>query len=227
MSNFLDQVQKYADEAPEAGFPQLQYGKLSITPQVVKWGGKGVAPVVTEMAEGQELKERETLRLRFRIDIQEFNPALEFEWYRDVDVRKSGKGIENQTDWSETVQPSLEKVFGKKWATGADGSYVEVEDVPSVRGTYTNKNGEVKQLNTVKFLRKFKDKDECLAARNETYKKQGDEVSGLPANVVEQCKSLYKSVNNDDEMFKNIVAQSDELKNYDVEALLDSAKIPF
>lgn len=222
--NFLDQVQKYADEAPEAGFRQLQYGKLTITPLVVTWGGKGVAPVVNEMAEGQELKDRETLRLRFSIDIQEFNPQLEFEWYREVDVRKSGKGADNKTDWGEIVEPSLRDVFGDKQAlTKAQGAYVEVEDVPSTRGTYTNKQGETKQLNTVKFLRKFANKEECLVARNETYKKSEDTVSGLPANVVEQVKNLYQSVSQNDETFKSIVGGIDELKQYDAEILLAAA----
>lgn len=224
MSNFWDKVQELADEAPEAGFPQLNYGKLTITPMVVTWKGKGQKPEVNEMAEGQELKDRQTLRLRFTIDVKEFNPSLEFEWYREVDVRKSGKGKDNLTDWSEIVLPSLENVFGKKWAKSAEGSYVEVEDVPSTRGTYKNVAGEEKQLNTIKFLRKFDNKESCLAARDETYKKRdGSEDGDLPADVVVTCKSLYQSLNQNDEMFKTVAASDDRLKNYDVEILLAAA----
>lgn len=222
--SFWDQVQETADNAPEAGFPQLQYGKLTITPLVVKWQGKGKSPVITEMAEGQALKDRETLRLRFAVDIQEFNPQLEFEWFREVDVAKT-RNENNKTDWSETVLPSLMKVFGEKWAQPANGCYVEVEDVPSVRGTYKNDAGETKQLNTIKVLRKFDSKEACLAARNETYKPRDNGNDGdLPAEVVEVAKTLYQSINENDDIFRQVAGNDDKLKNYDVEALLAVAK---
>lgn len=225
----FDKVMEYAENAPEAGRPNLTYGKVTMTPYVLKFHGKGQKAEHVPL-DGKEDLTGKVLALVFEVDIQEFNPNLQFGYEREVQVQKSkvkGEQVVLPTDWSETVLPSLVDVFGEKWADNINGTYVEVEDVLSVR-SYTNVQGEKKTLNTIKFLRKFKNKEECLAARNETYGQAGDSgevaegnASQIPASLANKVRGLVDAVGID--AARSMIPSSPEFQGYDVDALLTAA----
>jgi hypothetical protein len=198
--NFWSQVQVMADEAPEAGFAAVNFGKLVATPNVLTFvtdeNGKRNA-VRTQLKPGHALGEGESLEIEFKVLISELNTALEFEYSRNVNIRKSGRV---KTDWSEIVLPSLETVLGKDWAMALEKQpYVEVEDVPNIAGN-TSKSGKI--FGVPKLVRVFKNKTECAEARNKRFPPRensaavGEEETGLefPDDVIEQAKSLIKSV---------------------------------
>jgi len=229
--SIFDKVLEYAENAPEAGRTQLTYGKVTMTPYKLQFHGKGQKAERIPIGADDDLSGK-VLELVFDVNIQEFNPSLEFGYQRGVTVQKSkikGEQVVLATDWSEIVLPSLLAVFGEKWADKIDGSYVECEDVPSTRGSY-EKDGVKKQLNTVKFLRKFANADDCLAARNETYGSKGEEgevlegaASQIPADVVGAAMSLRKGMG--DENFKKTYAGQDPFNKYDLDALM-TASLP-
>ena len=196
MSEF-DYLQESADNAPEAGFVNINYGKLSIVPNVVTWDNK--VPTKVPMKKGQVLGAQESLELVIGVDIQELNPALEFTYERNINVKKSGRIL---TDWSEIVEPSFIACFGKAWAAKAmAGPYVEVEDVPNVTGNASKKTGKV--FTVPKILRVFKSLAECQAAREERF--AGNKASGGSSatfdkpsdDIVAQIKGLITSVGAD------------------------------
>src|SRR5574341_1006516 len=142
MADFWSTVQDAADNAPEAGYANINYGRLDVIPRAVSWhtteeyndqGKKKRESTKRDMKEGDTLKEGESLELNFIVNISELNPNIQFEYERNVTVRKSGRV---KTDWSEIVEPSLIAVFGKQWAKAilGKGLYVEVEGVPNVAG---------------------------------------------------------------------------------------------
>jgi len=215
MSEF-DTLQEMADNAPEAGFVNINYGKLSIIPNVVTWENK--VPTKVPLKKGQVLGAQESLELVIGIDIQELNPALEFTYERNVNVKKSGRIL---TDWSEIVEPSLVEVFGKAWTSKAtSGPYVEVEDVPNVTGNASKKTGKV--FTVPKILRTFKNKAECQAAREERFAKKDGSAAPAggfdtpPDEIVEQVKGLVASVGADQ---TKTMIDNMSFGNYDPELL--------
>jgi len=228
--SIFDKVLEYAENAPEAGRPQLTYGKVTMTPYKLQFRGKGQKAERIPITANDDLAGK-VLELVFDVDIREFNPSLEFGYQRGVTVQKSkvkGDEVVLPTDWSEIVLPSLLAVFGEKWADKISGSYIECEDVPSTRGSYTNAAGEKKQLNAIKFLRKFASAEACLAARNETYGSKGDEgevlegeASQIPAEIVNQARGLVSSVGA--EMARNMMASNEPFNHYNVDALMTAA----
>lgn len=196
-------LKQYADEAPEAGFAPVNYGRLTATPMVVTFGkgdDKHAPPERKPMKDGQTLAQNQQLELKIEVNISELNPSLQFEYERSVAIRKSGR---NKTDWSEIVLPSLIAVFGEDWADAILKSpYVEVEDVNNVNQTM-NKAG-TRVLGVPKFLRVFKNKAECVAAREARFGGAGassgsgsGDVSSVPGEIIEQVKGLAKSVGRD------------------------------
>ena len=218
MDEFL---QQQADEAPEAGYINVNYGKLTVNPQVITWTGDkdNRTPVRTPLKAGQPLTNQQTLELEFDIDISEFNPALEFSYTRRVNVKKSGT---IKTDWGEITEPSLIDVFGKNWAKAVMAQpYVEVEDAPNIAGK-AGKTGKL--FGVPKFLRVFASKAECAEAREERYGK-GDGSSGggiAPDATVKQVSELIASIKNDDTVMEMLNNKS--FGDYDAKDLFDRAK---
>ena len=223
MAKLDEFLQEQADNAPEAGYINVNYGKLVITPNVITWTGdkNNRTKETNPMKAGVPLTKEQTLELVFEVDIAEFNPALEFTWERNVAVKKSGTIL---TDWSEIVEPSLIHVFGKNWAKEAmKQPYVEVEDAPNISGKASKKTGKV--FSVPKFLRAFANKDECAKAREEKYGKGGSATETLaeaPDSVVEQIAKLMESLNNDDTVMGMLNSHS--FGQYDPKALYDRAK---
>jgi hypothetical protein len=93
MSPNIDQLlNDYAENAPEAGFgPQSNFGLHTITPYAVVFHGRGVAPTKTVL--DGPLPEGASLELQYEIKISELNPALEFDYKRNINVQKAqGQG---------------------------------------------------------------------------------------------------------------------------------------
>ena len=197
--SFADKVKKVADEAPSAGFVNVNFGKLTTTVNVLEW--KSVdevrTPVRTPFKEDQELKKGQDLELTFKIEISELNPKLEFDYERNVVIKKTSDDGKFKTDWSETVLPSLEKTFGDDWAkviTNSKGVYVSAEHVDSVNLPKAGK----KNYGVPKFTARFKTLADCKAARDERYghKEESDEETtlGIPAQIIVQAQAVLKSV---------------------------------
>lgn len=200
--SFWSQVQHLAEEAPEAGFAAINYGKLVATPMILKWerNGEVRTPVRTPLKAGQTIGEGESLEINFKILISELNPNLQFDYERSIPVRKSGRV---KTDWSEIVLPSLEATFGKNWAQALEKQpYVEVEDVGNIQGKTSSTTGKV--YGVPKFLRVFKGKAEAMEARAKRFPpREGEvpesetssgELNAVPEEVLLQVKSLIASV---------------------------------
>jgi len=238
MSDFdFDLLQEMVDEAPVAGFgPQRNFGKMVASVTVVHWdNGKVTETPFTN----QKLSNGEYLRLNFESDLAEFNPVLTKGYARRVDVKKSGNKA--KTDFSETVEPSLKTVLGKDWAKRiTKGVYAEWEDAETVE---TNRQGELKgwdsktadangnfkhYTNTVpRFLRVFKSKAECEAARAERFAKKepdlsfGDDGTSIPADVINNVKAFLSSVGVD--QAKALLGEQAPYNSYDWDELVKAA----
>lgn len=219
-----------ADDAPEAGFAPVNFGRLTVTPMVVTFGtgdSKHDAPTRAPYKDGQKLASNQQLEFHVEVNISELNPSLQFEYTRDVRIQKSGR---NKTDWTEIVLPSIVAVFGDDWGDAImKGPYVEVEDAPNVNGI-VSKKGAV--LGVPKFLRVFKNKAECVKAREARFGSAaasssgstGDKEEGdveIPAGVIAQVKSLISSVGED---VASTMLVGQPFGPYSVEALLAAAR---
>ena len=195
MSNLWNKIKQYSDDAPKAGFVNVNFGKLIVTPMVVSWSEiDGVRSVLKRpMVEDEELSTSQQLELAFKVMISELNPSLTFEYERNVAIRNSGA---QKSDWAEITRPSLEKVFSKNWAEVIEKQpYVSVEDTPNVAGTASS-SGKI--YGVPKFTAKFENKAACEAARDIRYKKHEaveEKASSVPtAEAIEKTKSLIGSV---------------------------------
>ncbi len=211
-------LQELAEQAPSAGYANVNYGRLSTEVNKVWWTGskkEGNSEKHGEAYNGKPLNKGERIQFVFSVNIQEFNPALTFNYSRKVEMVKSqGK---TKTDWSETVLPSLIATFGDGWAKEIGKSlYVAVEDVPQVDGN--------EKYSTIRFLKKFKNKKECEADRNERFgKNENSNGSSLPAEVVGQVKAMLST--NAEEVVRNIIAQAPAaFGNADVDELILEAR---
>jgi len=219
MSN-LNQLQSVIDNAPEEReIMWSRFGKLSVTPQVIVWSEVDGKRQPNRLAyDGKPLVAGETLELVFLVDIQEFNPSLTFVYERSVTIKKSGP--RRKTDWSEIVEPSLVAVFGKDWIIHADGNYVEAQDVPTVTGRMTKND---KPLNTIKLVRSFASRAECLAAY-EGIRQSSVTSDGIPADVVIWAKEVRDIADKHKLDFGALVATDERLSKYGVEALQEAMK---
>lgn len=225
MSQFWKNVQGMADEAPEAGYANINFGKLIVKPMVVKWttGDDGSRkPEKSELVPGKALGEGESLELNIKVLISELNPKLEFDYERNVPVRKSGR---IKTDWSEIVLPSFEKHLGKNWAEALEKQpYVAIEDEPNVAGKATA-TGRVYGI--PKLIAVYENKAACVAARDEKFKKYDavpavDGEVSIPAETVKQVASLIKSVGEATAL--KMLQESKPFGDYDPDVLIALAK---
>lgn len=221
-------LQDYSNTAPEAGFgPNVNYGRLTATAMVKRFKGKGEQPEEFPFKDGYTLKAKEFLFLKVAVDIQEFNPNLQFEYERKVDIRRSS--ATQKSDWSEIVLPSLEAVFGANWGDAILKSpYVELEDVPNVSGT-VSKSGRV--LTVPKFVKVFKNKQECAAAREARFGQSadGDESSSgdgaaVPEGIAQQVKALISSLGGNEDTARTMINASHPFgTEYDTDDLIKAA----
>lgn len=190
------------ENAPEAGFVNINYGKLTVEANIVSWvgGDKKANPPVKAtkqtrpMKAGEQPGPREKIELTFKVDIQEFNPALTFQYDRNVTIEKTNTKTGDKTDWSEIVLPSLLKVFGANWAEAlAAYPYVAVEDTPNAMGK-TAASGKV--FSVPMFIAKYANAAECAKARDDKF--SANEPAGkFPKDTVEQVKGLLASMGGD------------------------------
>lgn len=233
MSSFQDKVTSFIDSVPEQqGSNWVQYGKIHCEMNVLKFHGKGNPPTKTPITrkmieKGLQVPANEQIQLTVNVDVREFNPALEREWFSNVKVVKSNKDNKDSarwllTDWSETVFPSLQAIFGDEWiaiALGEKEVYGAVESFPS---QYV-KEGK-KDYGTAKFIAQYKDADECKEARNARYGNQNgsgesDEVLGIPEDVIAQARSLLKSLKGKVEKLRPML-DLEPFNTYDPDAIL-------
>ena len=224
MSKLGSALQGYSNTAPAAGYgPNVNFGRLVATPMVKRFKGKGEMPDVFDLKDGYDLQAKEFMIVKFSITLSEFNPNLEFDYERSVDIRKSSETT--KSDWAEIVEPSLIKAFGNNWGDVIlSKPYVEVEDVPNVAGT-VSKSGKL--LMVPRFVKMFKTKAECAAAREARFGSGAtgggsDATEESPAEVIASVKGLVKSVGSVDKA-RNMIEENHPFGEYDTEALLAAA----
>ncbi len=208
---------KDVENAPEAGYANINYGRLSVNVNVLTWD-ENKRPVRRPKKSGEVLSQNEVMELEFVIDLKELNPNLEFDYVRRVQVRKSGKTM--KTDWSEIVLPSLLDTFGENWAFEIlRNPYVAVEDVPNISGRSSD-SGRV--FGVPKFIKWFKSKEELLAYKNKNSSdKSVTEVGAVPTNIISQVRSLVQSVGEENAAK---MLETRPFGNYEPELLIALAK---
>ena len=157
----------------------VAFGKLSISEmryRIVEktsdggWEGRDVE--VKEYTAAQPVRNQlfKTVEPTFLVDVQEFNPDLQWQYERRVQI--------NDPDWKATVAPSIEAIYGGGSAVGDGlrdslsklvGSYVEVQDEPQVGDP---------AYNTINFVRVFESRDACYAAYVERFGEPGGDGAG-------------------------------------------------
>jgi len=165
---FLDELEAAATAAESFGI-RKNFGQLTIAPTYQRWEVVGEEtdadgnvkekrmPVEISLADYRQTDKRSrSMQLKFSVNIQEFNPELDFQYERNVNV--------GDKDWRQIFVPSVQRVFGKdsmnagnysKTLAKLHGSYVEVHDVPQARNP---------EYNTIALAKVFGTKDECYAA---------------------------------------------------------------
>lgn len=252
-TNFdFDLLEQQADKAPTAGFgPQRNFGKMKMTVKVVTWkDGKPLEKVW----DNKPLKDGQQFRFVLESDLSELNPALTNPYKRQIDWRvsrvKDGKvDPKAMTDYTETVERSALTTIGKDWKKKlGNGIYCEWEDVETVElDKQGNKKGWDKKdkvtgelilddagniihyTNTVpRFLRAFKSKAECQAAREARFSKAADAAaddeeseSGIPADVLKDAAGLISSVGM--KQARLILESTPPYSEYDIDDLIENA----
>ena len=118
--NLANAIQQASNNAPEAGFSQVNYGKLTIAGEVSKWNSDTESYDKRPLDNSPQVK-GEKVQLTFTVDIKEFNPDLDWDKTYWVNMVNSSKKV--LTDWGEIVLPSLIEAFGTTdWATPAMNS---------------------------------------------------------------------------------------------------------
>lgn len=225
--SFADKVKETIDNAPAAGFVNVNFGKLKVDVNVLEWKDiEGVrTPVRVPFTDDTKLRQGQDLELTIEIGISEFNPKLEFEYTRQVIVRKSSEDKKFLTDWSEIVEPSLIAVFGKDYASIITDKkkviYVAAEHVDSLRPPKEGK----KNFGVPKFIERYKNAAECAAAREERYGKKdeaagGDEALGIPKSVMDQVRALSQSLGGNRKQLKKAL-DGKPFGNYDTDAIIE------
>jgi hypothetical protein len=264
---FIDKVKKMVDEAPVAtgGGANVNFGSMTVMPIIIRWKGRGQKPdkytlpeYVKEFGlkneEEIELEEgKESFQLAFDIDITEINPALDFHFQREIDIKVSNKTNKDPnkwllTSWSEIVQPSLVKVFGKEWedklisnGKSSPTVYVAAEAVEAIEPP----KGDKKPYKVPKFIGVYKTLEECKAAHDLRYPPRDAEAEmtfgpddeeeveageeeveegDIPADVIKQVVTLYNSNVKNKKRTKKML-EGNPFGNYDPDELLEAAGI--
>lgn len=185
----FDAMNKAADAAEAAQF-RSNFGKLTISDvRYMKFtrdeSGWGVEDISLE--EYLTLKRGSGMEVTLCVDIQEFNPSLDFNYERRVRV--------GSPDWRKTFASSVEAVLGKGCMSKANrqgtlkglvGSYVETHDVPQQPA---KNDGHINQATgepyrTIKIARVFDTREACYEAYVERFGQVGEKVAtGNPSGM--------------------------------------------
>jgi len=159
MTDFLAKADKAAEQAEQAGSIVFSnFGRLQIELSSYKvWkqlpDDKWTAEEVTEDVYNVTADNMKFMEINFTVMISEMNHELEWEYTRRVSITKG------KSDWHQIVRPSIDEVFGKGVPLSSiNGKYVEVQDVPQVKGD---------DYKTIKFVRTFDSREACKAAYDE------------------------------------------------------------
>lgn len=182
------------DEQSFAGQPKLNFGKLTMTSAYKKWENK--QPTEVTLAQFAKLSPKErSQEVTFAVDIQEFNPNLQFTYTRRVNV--------GGVDWNKIFKPSLfkalgitvadDKVAAQKQLSEAlrklNGAYVAVEDVPQTLTKKERDAGETEsKYNTVRIHTVYADRAACYGAWKSKY---GGGANG--AGAVEETEPRFET----------------------------------
>lgn len=156
-----------------------QFGKLSMHPRYVMWEKKVPTEITREQWEKLSGRARSQEAV-FTIDVQEFNPTLDFIYERKMQV--GGR------DWRVTFRPSVEEVMGADSMSAENmattlrklvDAYVEVHDVP--QQPKKSKSPSEKVFNTIKLVRVFESREKCYAAYVERFGDQSGAGVGTDA----------------------------------------------
>lgn len=163
-----------ADASSTIGLPKLNFGKCTISSRFIQWSDKTPIEVTAAQFAKLDPKQRSQEAV-ISIDIQEFNPNLQFTYSRKVQV--------GGLDWNKIFKPSLFKALHMTALDDKDrrtkqvseamrklnGAYVCVEDVPQ---SPTKREPESK-YNTAKVIMVFASRVECFEHWKSTYNKAG------------------------------------------------------
>ena len=222
----LAEISEAINNAPDAGFVNVNFGKLTMYPQIVKWGknadGSRTA-TKRPMKKGDKAGPGESIEMYFNVNISEFNPALDFAYERNVAIRKST--AKDKSDWTEIVEPSLIAVFGASWlAKAVSRPYVAIEDVANCNGATSKKSGKV--LTVPKVIMAYASAVQCKAARDAKYATV-DGAANADAEltaVVAQVKGLVSAVGGDMDTVRGLLANAPYNK-YDADQLMALALV--
>ena len=176
----FDILGKTAQDAEKSSV-RTNFGKMSV--EVLKYiHWVDGYPVDVDAETYSTLRKDNSIKMVFGIDVTEFNPALDFEVKRQVDI--PGK------DWHQIVKKSIVSVLGKKVAENygeafrkLNGAYVEVNDVPQVKG------GE---YSTIQLVKVFKDRTECFNAYVERFGDPAERTTtNAPVQTSIDCPTGY------------------------------------
>lgn len=195
MTDFLQDFWKDVDKAARVAVDRAEkakersvlsnFGKLTITPRYLKWENR--MPTEVTKPEYDRLGEDEKqIELTFAVDIKEFNPDLAFAYERRVGI--------GSADWSQILTPSLEEMGGNsssEFLSTLQDKYVESQDVPQVKWV----DGELveQEYKTIRFVKVFKDRAECLAAHTARYGDQTDKVTDAGVSVLGERPDNYEA----------------------------------
>lgn len=178
----MDEAQKMSDAMQSySNFGMLTYG----TPRFVEFDKGSVTEITRERF--FELPERgKAVEIPIRLNVQEFNPTLEFNYERRVGVNSNDwfkhwrKSIIDFYKLEEQIDPALKgkareealnKLF-KAAMAGIAGKYVEIADVaqePRKNQPVTDKIYRTPELRNV-----FETREECVAAITARFGKAPD-----------------------------------------------------
>ena len=224
MTQSFEELEKMIQNAPEAGGASFKnFGQLTTKMMIVTWAGpkdKRV-PTRTEYVPGVPMPDGANLEIAFSIDVQEFQPTLDFLYERNVSVRASSARA--KTSWSEIVKPSLEAVFGKGWlAKLLTESRPYVCALDELQVEPPGKSG--KMFNTIKFVAVYKDKAACLAAFEAQKIGNGAPSAGvIPASVVDAVKQIATALGGNVTVLKAALGSDAQYAAYGVDALVAAA----
>lgn len=173
-----DQVQNQFDlsDAPDTSTPFTNIGKLTLRQVYKLWENKVSREVTREEYKAakdvqDDGKNAKQIDMKFSVDIQEFVPALQFTYERDVTV--------DSADWRVIVASAIEEVMGKGSMVKGDtkknvkdtrndtlaklnGKYIAYQDVPQV--PRRNAAPGAKVYNTIRLTQVFESREQAHTA---------------------------------------------------------------
>ena len=169
------------DSVPEVQTGFTQYGKLAVSTTLFLWrDGKREECSRADFLAAP--KEQRSMDARFIVNIREFKPNLGFDYDRKVrvgsldwlktvapslDFDYDRKVRVGGLDWQKIVVPSIKALIGDASIETLNGKYVAVQDVPEI--PKKNAKPDAKQYNTVKFIKVYASRDECLKDASEGF----------------------------------------------------------